>query len=117
MLTVGTNLNNANLKSTINDIMDKLPSLEQGLLKKLKSAFSRLKTPGEPFVFLLLHDDTNKNTTDCLALHTSIMAKKRIFTNTMKSLWINASDWSSYSDHETDNLYKKVIIRFTRFRF
>lgn len=117
-LIVDTDLNSENISSMVNDIKDKLPSIEQGLLKKLKSGLSRLKTPGEPFIFLLLHDDANKKTTDCLVSRTSILAKQYIFTNTAKSLWINASDWTSYSDHDNEDLlYEKVIVRFTRFSF
>jgi len=98
------------LKSTIVKLKDQFPSLQHNLLKKIGGAFLRLKTPGEPFVFLLLHDDENKKTTDCLASYTSIIAKQNIFTNTSKSLWMNASEWTQYSEQDNpDLLYEKVI--------
>lgn len=98
-------------KLLIEDLKNKFPSLQQSLLKKLRSAFMRLKTNGEPCIFLLIHDDTNKNTTDCITSSTSILAKKYIFTNTMKSLWINASEWIPYSDPKNENLlHEKVIL-------
>ncbi|VVC37093.1 Hypothetical protein CINCED_3A018416 [Cinara cedri] len=106
-----SNANNNNMKfKLINSFKVKFPSLQLTLLKKLASAFSRLNTPGEPFVFLLLHDDSNKITTDCLASFTSILAKENIFTNSKNSLWINASEWTPYSDLDNkDLLFKKLI--------
>lgn len=99
----------AKLAITFKRLKDQFPSLHVSLLKKIGSAFKRLKTPGEPFIFLLLHDDTNKKTTDCLASYTSIVTKQNIFTNTTKSLWMNASEWSHYSDRvNQDLIYKKV---------
>jgi len=97
------------LKSTMRSLKSEFPSLQQSILNKLGGALLRLKKPGEPVVFMLLHDDTNKKTTDCLVSHASNMAKKYIFTNSQKSLWMNGSEWTSYSDfdHE-DLLYKKV---------
>lgn len=98
------------LKTTIAKLKDQFPSLQHNLLKKISGAFLRLKTPGEPFVFLFLHDDNNKRTTDCLALYTSILAKQNIFTNTSKSLWMNASEWAQYSHQDNpDLLYEKVF--------
>jgi len=97
------------LKFTITKLKDQFPSLRVDLLKKIVSAFKRLKTPGEPFVFLLLHDDTNKKTTDCLASYTSVVAKQNIFTNTSKSLWMNASEWAHYSDHDGQNLIHEKV--------
>jgi len=100
----------AKLTITFKRLKDQFPSLHVSLLKKISGAFKRLKTPGEPFVFLLLHDDTNKKTTDCLASYTSIVAKQNIFTNTTKSLWMNGSEWTHYSDHDNQNLiYEKLI--------
>lgn len=98
-----------NLKSTMRSLKNEIPSLQQSILNKLGGALLRLEKPGEPIVFMLLHDDTNKKTTDCLVSHASHMAKKYIFTNSKKSLWMNGSEWTSYSDfdHE-DLLYKKV---------
>lgn len=98
------------LKDTLMKLKNQFPSLQNtSLLKKMNGAFLRLKTPGEPFVFLLLHDDANKKTTDCLASYTSIVAKEKIFTNTTKSLWMNASEWTQYSDQENqDLLHEKV---------
>lgn len=99
------------LKSTIKGVQEQFPSLQPSLLKKMDSGFFRLKSPGEPFVLMLLHDNTNKQTTDCLASYTSFAAKQNIFTNTMESLWLNGSEWSQYSDN-VDNknlLYDKVI--------
>lgn len=103
------NLNDDYLKSTMRSLKSEFPSLQQSIINKLGGALLRLKKPGEPIVFMLLHDDTNKKTTDCLVSHTSNMAKKYIFTNSQKSLWMNGSEWTSYSDfdHE-DLLYKKV---------
>lgn len=102
------------LKSTIKEVQNQFPSLQQSLLKKLSGGFSRLKKPGEPFILLLLHDDMNKKNTDCLASYTSIMAKQNIFTTTTKSLWLNGSEWSQYSDntYNQDILNEKVIIKF-----
>lgn len=103
------------LKFTITRLKNQFPSLQHSILKKISGAFIRLKTPGEPFVFLLLHDDTNKKTTDCLASYTSILAKQHIFTNTTKSLWMNASEWTEYSEHDSmhhDLIYEKVYILF-----
>lgn len=97
------------LKSIILKLKDQFPSLQRGLLKKINGAFSRLKSPGEPFVLLLLHDDSNKKTTDCLASYTSIIAKENIFTNTSDSLWMNASEWSQYSDQDDQNLLNEKV--------
>lgn len=109
------------LKFTIIGLKDQFPSLQHSiLLKKMNGAFIRLKTPGEPFVFLLLHDDTNKKTTDCLASYTSILAKQHIFTNTTKSLWMNASEWTEYSEHDSmyqDLIYEKVYVLCINFKF
>jgi len=102
-------LSKVKLKSTMMSLKTQFPSLQQGLLKKLSGAFTRLRKPGEPIVFMLLHDDTNKKSTDCLVSYASVSAKKYIFTNSLKSLWINGSDWASYSDEEHENLlYEKV---------
>lgn len=105
------NTSNAdNLKFTMRSLKSKFPSLQQSILNKLGGALLRLEKPGEPIVFMLLHDHTNKRTTDCLVSHASNLAKKYIFTNPQKSLWMNGSEWTSYSDfdHE-DLLYKKLI--------
>lgn len=97
------------LKFTVMKLRKQFPSLQQQLLKKIKAAFLRLKTHDEPFVFLLLHDDKNKKTTDCLASYASSVAKQNIFTNTSKSLWMNASEWVQYSDpDDLDLFYEKV---------
>lgn len=107
--TTSVHLNEDKLKITFTKIRDHFPSLKKGLLKKINGAFTRLKTPGEPFVLLLLLDDTNKRTTDCLASYTSILAKQNIFTDTSKSLWMNASEWAPYTDNDNlDLLYEKV---------
>lgn len=97
------------LITTMMSLKNHFPSLQQGMIKKLGSAFSRLQTPGEPIVFMLLHNDANKQTTDCLASYASISAKQHIFTNSVHSLWINGSEWTSYSkrDHE-DLFYEKL---------
>lgn len=97
------------LKFTVMKLKKQFPSLQQQLLKKINAAFLRLKTYDEPFVFLLLHDDKNKKTTDCLASFTSSVAKQNIFTNTTKSLWMNASEWVQYSNpDDLDLFYEKV---------
>lgn len=100
------------LLSTFSKLKDQFPSLQRGLLKKISGAFSRLKSPGEPFVLLLLHDDTNKKNTDCLASYTSIIAKQNIFTDTPKSLWMNASEWSQYSDRDDQNLLNEKVLKY-----
>jgi len=94
-------------------IKDNFPSLQPGIIKKLGGAFTRLQMPGEPIVFMLLHNDANKQTTDCLASYASVLAKQYIFTDSKQGLWMNGSEWSSYSDvnHE-DLLYEKVYINF-----
>jgi hypothetical protein len=98
------------LKSTLERLNNTFPSLNKSFLKKVNGGLLRLKKPGEPFVFLLLHDDSNKKATDCLASYTSSIAKKNIFTKTMKSLWMNASEWVPYSSSsDLDLLHKKVI--------
>lgn len=110
-------VNEDKLLITINN---KFPSLQQSVLKKMNGAFKRLKTPGEPFVFLFLHDDTNKKTTDCLASYTSILVKQNIFTRTTKSLWMNASEWTEYSENdlvERDLINEKVYVLCINFKF
>lgn len=97
------------LISIISKLKEQFPSLQRSLLKKINGAFLRLKSPGEPFVLLLLHDDSNKKTTDCLASYTSIIAKQNIFTDTPKSLWMNASEWSQYSDQDDQNLLNEKV--------
>lgn len=98
------------LKSTLERLSYQFPSLKKSFLKKVNGAFLRLKTPGEPFIFLLLHDDSNKKSTDCLASYTSYIAKKNIFTKTVKSLWMDASEWIQYSNSsDKDLLHHKVI--------
>lgn len=109
-LTANTNgLSKEKLRSTIISLKNQFPSLQRGMLKKLNGAFSRLQTPGEPIVFMLLHNDVNKKTTDCLVSYASISAKTYIFTDSPKGLWMNGSEWTSYSDlnHE-DLLYEKL---------
>uniref|UniRef100_A0A2S2PA79 Transmembrane protein n=1 Tax=Schizaphis graminum TaxID=13262 RepID=A0A2S2PA79_SCHGA len=106
-----TVLSENQLKSTMELLENKLSSSEQqqSILKKLNGAFSRLREPGEPIIFMLLHDDASKKTTDCLASYASISAKKHIFTNSSKSLWIDGSEWTSYTDLNQDNLlYEKL---------
>jgi len=103
-------LSESKLAFTMTRLKNQFPSLHVSLLKKIGGAFKRLKTPGEPFVFLLLHDDTNKKTTDCLASYTSIVAKQNIFTNTTRSLWMNGSEWIHYSDHDDQGLIQEKVI-------
>ncbi|XP_025193408.1 uncharacterized protein LOC112593256 [Melanaphis sacchari] len=112
---LNTNISNTNglsedkLKSTLLLLKSQFPSLQRSILNKLSGAFSRLQKPGEPIVFMLLHDDTNKKTTDCLASYASFSAKKYLFTNSQKSLWMNGSEWNSYSDfNHQDLLYEKL---------
>ncbi|XP_026809238.1 uncharacterized protein LOC113551280 [Rhopalosiphum maidis] len=106
-----TVLSAVQLKSTMELIENQLPpsKQQQSILKKLNGAFSRLQKPGEPIIFMLLHDDANKKTTDCLASYASISAKQYIFTNSSKSLWIDGSEWSSYTDVNQEHLlYEKL---------
>lgn len=107
--STSVDLNEDKLKVTVTKLKDHFPSLRKGLLKKINGAFIRLRTPGEPFVLLLLHDDTNKKTTDCLASYTSILAKQNIFTNTTKSLWMNASEWAPYTDNDNQDLLNEKV--------
>lgn len=100
-------LNEHKLKSIVKSLKVKFPS-QQSIMNKMNSAFIRLKSPGEPFVLLLLHDDNNKMTTDCLALSLSFEAKQNIFTNTSKSLWMNGSEWTQYSTDDQITLDEKV---------
>lgn len=102
------------LKSIVTNLKVKFPS-QQSILKKMNGAFLRLKSPGEPFIFLLLHDDTNKMTTDCLALSLSIEAKQNIFTSTAKSLWMNGSEWTQFSAHDRVILDEKVTCLYIPF--
>jgi hypothetical protein len=107
-----TDLSEVQLKSTMELLENQLPLLEQqqSILKKLNGAFSRLRKPGEPIIFMLLHDEANKKTTDCLASYASISAKKYIFKNSSKSLWIDGSEWTNYTDLNQEHLlYEKVI--------
>jgi len=97
------------LKTTMTLLKNHFPSLQQGMIKKLGGAFTRLQTPGEPIVFMLLHNDANKQTTDCLASYASFSAKKYIFTNSAQGLWMNGSEWTSYSNlDDEDWFYEKV---------
>lgn len=99
------------LKSTMMSLKNHFPSLQPSIIKKLGGAFSRLKMPGEPIVFMLLYNDANKQTTDCLAFYTSLLAKQHIFTDSNHGLWMNGSEWSSYSDADHEELlYNKVYI-------
>lgn len=108
----GTNTNGLSedkLKSTMMSLKNHFPSLQQSMIKKLGGAFSRLRSPGEPIVFMLLHNDANKQTTDCLASYASISAKQHIFTNSKDGLWLNGSEWTSYSDIDSEDLlYEKL---------
>lgn len=116
---VDVNSNNpaiTTLNPTLERINNQFPSLNKKFLKKVKGGLLRLKEPGEPFVFMLLHDDSNKKATDCLASYTSSIAKKNIFTKTIKSLWMNASEWVPYSSSsDLDLLHNKVIVFFLHF--
>lgn len=105
------------VRSTISKLKDQFPSIQKSLLKKIGGAFLRLKSPGEPFILLLLHDDTNKKTTDCLASYTSIVAKQNIFTDTPKSLWMNASEWTQYSDKNDQDLLNEKVLKLFSFIF
>ncbi|KAL4098408.1 hypothetical protein QTP88_023028 [Uroleucon formosanum] len=97
------------LKSTMMSLKNHFPLLQKGMIKKLGGALARLQTPGEPIVFMLLHNDDNKQTTDCIASYASASAKQYIFTKSNYGLWMNGSEWAGYSDliHE-DLLYKKL---------
>lgn len=104
------------LKFTITKLKDKFPTLQRGLLKKIGGALTRLKSPGEPFVLLLLHDDTNKKTTDCLASYTSIVAKQNIFNDTPKSLWMDASEWAQYSTQDVQEILHEKVLKLFSYR-
>lgn len=97
------------LKYTMTSLKNHFPLLQKSMIKKLGGALARLQIPGEPIVFMLLHNDDNKQTTDCLASYASASAKQYIFTKSNYGLWMNGSEWVGYSDldHE-DLLYKKV---------
>lgn len=98
------------LKFTLERLNEQFPSLKKSFVKKVNGALLRLKMPGEPFIFLLLHDDSNKKATDCLASYISLIAKENMFTKTVKSLWMNASEWVQYSSpSDLDLLHNKVI--------
>lgn len=104
-------LSKEKLMFTMMSLKNHFPSLQQSMIKKLGGAFTRLQTPGEPIVFMLLHNDANKQTTDCLASYASVSAKKYIFTNSTQGLWMNGSEWTSYSDRDDEDLfYEKVYI-------
>lgn len=104
-------INEDKLNMTMTRLKNHFPALQPSLMKKMNGGFKRLKKPGEPFVLLLLHDDSNKMTTDCLASYTSIVAKQNIFTNTAKSVLMDASEWTTHSaDADKDSLYGKVTL-------
>lgn len=97
------------LKTTMMSLKKHFPSLQQSMIKKLGGAFMRLQTPGEPIVFMLLHNDANKQSTDCLASYASISAKQNIFTNSEHGLWMNGSEWTSYSDRDHEDLFYEKL--------
>lgn len=106
-------INQDMLRSTISQLKNQFPTLQPSLWRKMNGGFERLKTPGEPFVLLLLHDDTNKKTTDCLASYLSNVAKKNIFSSTTNGVWMNASEWTTYSSHDDANLINEKVSKFS----
>lgn len=97
------------LKSTLKSLQEKFPPLQTSLKKKLSGALSRLQTPGEPIVLMLLHDDTNKKSTDCLASYASASAKQFIFIKTQQGLWMDGSEWTRYSVPNNDDLLLEKV--------
>ncbi|XP_050543301.1 uncharacterized protein LOC126906651 [Daktulosphaira vitifoliae] len=89
------------------------PSQNKRLWSKLRAGFQRLRKPGEPFVLLLMHDENNTPTSNCLASVVSTMFKNKAMSNTGKILWVNGSNWRTMTDtsesDEESQVYSKIV--------